>query len=158
PETGREATPHIWPAQVPCIVPYRLAEQHLYVLDHLFRLSGLDHVEVGPEAHAHLDVLLLPFGGEYHDGKVTIGILLTHGLDEREAVHAGHVDVGDDEVDALGRIELFETVKSVFRRGHLEAFLLHDEGDEVTDGLRIVDDEYMLAHVCLLAFQDAFHD
>ena len=72
---------------------YRLAKKHLYVPDHFFRLGGFNHVQVGSQAHAGLDVLFLAFGGKHDDGDILIGVLRANGLDEGETVHTRHIDV-----------------------------------------------------------------
>ena len=52
-----------------------------------------------------------------------------HSLDELEAVHDGHVDVGDDDVEAR-RGELAQAVDAVVGFGHPQIFHAGEREDE----------------------------
>jgi len=58
--------------------------------------------------------------------------------DDAQPVHAGHLQVGDDQVRLKGR-ELRETVVAISGNRDLVAFLLQDLGDAFARELVIVD-------------------
>src|ERR1700730_8675185 len=64
-------------------------------------LEGLLHVSLGSHLEAPDGVFFLPLGGDDDDRDGLVGGLLLHPLQELEAIHDRHVDVEEDEVDAL---------------------------------------------------------
>src|SRR5512139_2743957 len=71
-------------------------------------LEGLLDVAAGAHLQAADRVLFLPLGGDDDDGNVLVRGFLLHALQELEAVHHRHVDVEQDEVDALLLPQLLE--------------------------------------------------
>jgi hypothetical protein len=59
---------------------------------------------------------------------------------EHESVHAGHADVGEDEV-VVARRELAAPILPVRDRPHLVAAVGQDDGEQVPHRLFVVDDE-----------------
>ena len=125
---------------------YRLAQKHLYIPHHFFRLGGLDHIEVGPDVETRLNILFLSFRRKNNDGDILVGILHANIFDERKTVHARHVDVRDDEIDGVKIVQLFHGVEAVLCRADLEAFRLQHESDKVANGFGVVNDQDVLAH------------
>ena len=72
-------------------------------------------------------------------------------VEDLEPVHARHLDVEEDGVDA-SRVEVRERRLPVRRREHLVALVLEDHPQGVADARIVVDDEDLLCHrVPLLA-------
>ena len=68
------------------------------------QVEGLGEVVVGAEVEAGHDVVGLRAAGQEHQRQRTQAVVLAQLTHEREAVHVGHVHVGDDDVrDGLGQ-------------------------------------------------------
>src|SRR5580700_4753789 len=77
-----------------------------------------------------------------------------HRLGELEAVHAGHLDVGDDHVEALARLQSRERLVGPGRGGDVVARRLEHRGEHVAEEMRIVDQQQVARerlHAQLLA-------
>jgi hypothetical protein len=68
-----------------------------------------------------------------------------HVLDERDAVHDGHVDIADDEVDLLPG-ELVDGVLAVFGLNHRITCAPQGDTDHSAYGCRVVHDHDGFAH------------
>src|SRR5512147_1555502 len=93
----------------------------------LRRLERFLHVA----ASAHLQpadrVLFLPFRGDDDDRDLLVGGFLLYALKELEAVHDGHVDVEQDQVDALLLRELVERFEPVHGADELAVLVAGEE-------------------------------
>ena len=67
------------------------------------------------------------------------------GLDELQAVHVGHVEIGDDDVDLIVRQHL-QGIDPVIGLDDMEAGVAQGHGDHLAHGPGIIDGQYSLAH------------
>jgi hypothetical protein len=73
-----------------------------------------------------------------------------HVLDELDAVHDRHVDIGDHHIDALG-LEHVEPLLAVFGLQHLEARIGERMVQHGQDGAGIVHRQYAQGHPFMIA-------
>src|ERR1043166_1340466 len=64
-----------------------------------------------------------------------------HRLGKLEAVHAGHLDVGDDHVEALARLEPRQRLVGTGRGGDVVAGRLEHRRQHVAEEMRVVDQQ-----------------
>ena len=113
--------------------------------DELFRVEGLDDPAGAAGGLALVTLVLAGFGREDQDGQ---GIVLAGGahiLDELDAVHDRHVDVGDDHVDIL-RPEHVQALLAILGLQHLEPGIAQRMVEHGQDGARIIDSQYAQRH------------
>ena len=117
--------------------------------DELFRVEGLDDPAGAAGGLALVTLVLAGFGREDQDGQ---GIVLAGGahiLDELDAVHDRHVDVGDDHVDIL-RPEHVQPLLAILGLQHLEPGIAQRMVEHGQDGARIIDSQYAQRHFIIL--------
>src|SRR5512136_2871191 len=128
----------------------RMGSRARDLLDEAVELRGLErllHVAAGAHLEAPDRVLLLALGRDDDDRDVLVRGFLLHALEELQAVHDGHVDVQEDEVDAFLLRELVERLQAV-HRAHQLAVLVPGEEELVhlVDERRVVDGEDLPQH------------
>src|SRR5512134_3130091 len=123
------------------------------LLDQAVKLGGLEgllDVAAGPHLEAADRVLFLPLGGDDDDRDVLVRRLLLDALQELQPVHDRHVDVEQDEVDALLLRELVERLQAVHRAHQLAALVAGEEElVHLVDERGVVDGEDLPQHAPL---------
>jgi hypothetical protein len=110
-------------------------------------LEGLLHVPLGAHLQAADRVLFLSFRRDDDDRNGLVGLLLLHALEELEAVHDRHVDVEEDEVDALLLAELVQRLQPVHGADELAVLVAGEEElVHLVDERRVVDGEDLPQH------------
>ncbi len=105
--------------------------------DQLFGVEWL-HDPAGAAGSATLVALVLAgLGGEDQDGERAVQARGAHMLDELDAIHHRHVDVGDDDVDILG-LQHVEALLAVLGLQHLETGIGEGVVEHRQDGPGIV--------------------
>ena len=69
------------------------------------RGEGFTDVAAGSGGECTEDERFAGFGGDHDDGDAGSEVFVAAKFEEAEAIHAGHVDVGDDEVERGGFAE-----------------------------------------------------
>src|SRR5258706_3809396 len=120
------------------------------LLDEPVELRGLEGLlDVSLRAHLQAAdrVLFLSFGRDDDDGYGLVGRLLLDPLKELEPVHDRHVDVEQDEVDALLLPQLVQRFQPVHGADELAALVTgKEELVHLVDERRIVDGEDLPQH------------
>src|SRR5260221_4878796 len=120
------------------------------LLDEPVELRGLEGlIDVSLRAHLQAAdrVLFLSFGRDDDDGYGLVGRLLLDPLKELEPVHDRHVDVEQDEVDALLLPQLVQRFQPVHGADELAALVTGEEElVHLVDERRIVDGEDLPQH------------
>ncbi len=115
-----------------------LLEAALDDVHHLLDAEGLEHVVVGAALHrvdGRLD------GAEArHDHRHHVGVVLVDVLEQLDAPHVGHLQVGDHQVVGV-RVDLGERDAPVFGRADLKAFEREKVREDLADDLLVVDHE-----------------
>ena len=114
------------------------AQDHTQSGDDLFQGEGLGDVVVRADSQAVDTVLHAVLGGEEQGRGIVAG--LAELVEQGEAVHAGHHDVQDEGVGAVGIRDLQRGLPVVSSL-HVESLELQADLDQVGDVVLIVDDE-----------------
>mgnify|MGYP007070999652 CR=1 FL=1 len=108
--------------------------------DQLLGIEGL-HDPAGPAGSTTLVALVLAgFGGEDQDRQAVVFPARAHLLDELDAIHHRHVDVGDDDVDGLAGEDV-EPLLAVLGLQHLEPGIGQGVAQHREDGAGVIDGE-----------------
>lgn len=110
----------------------------------LVRSEGLAEVAAGSGGEGAEDEGLAGLRGDHDDGDAGREVLGGAALKEGEAIHAGHVDVGEDEVERWGgtkELEGFGSVAGLEDVELLDAGLAKGALDDLSHNGGVVDDE-----------------
>src|SRR4029453_11318177 len=109
-------------------------------------LQWLDQELRGAELDAALAVVLPAFAGDDEQRCLTVVRVHLHEVDELEPVDVRHVDVGDDQIEAVAGQQL-QRVEAAARADDLGALdLRKSRGDELPRRGRVLDDENLVPH------------
>ena len=129
-----------WNTRKSRIVNSKSADDLADDLDQLGRIKGFDQLAGGAGSAAGLLHLIARFGSQDQDRRCLELRVLAQLLRQRDAVHARHVLVGQDEIEVLGA-RLFPRVLAVHRLDDVEPGVLQREQDHLPHRSGVVDSE-----------------
>ena len=95
----------------------------------------------GESTYAGIVRLVTALGGQDQDRRRFEGGPRPQLLDQCHAVHIGHIDVGDDQIDT-GAVQHRQCLDAIIRFNHFVACAAQGKADHVAHRLRIVDGQY----------------
>lgn len=117
----------------------RAADQGLHADDQFAHGEGLAQVVVAARLEAAHHVFGRRPGRKEENGDV--GRAAAQGIDERKAVHAGHHDVGHDDVGTR-LVETAQSLDAVVGHRHVELLLAERVGDDVGERPLVLDKQH----------------
>jgi hypothetical protein len=147
-DAGEQAAPQILPVRGTRGLGHGivLADDQLDRVEQLVGSGRLDDPARGTGGFGFELAALLRFGGQEEDGQETVSGERAHFADQFDAVHARHVEVGDQEIDLDAGVEFLQRFIGVGGFFDGEAGLGEDARDAQQNGCRIIDEEDRFRH------------
>src|SRR3569623_35101 len=131
-------------ALFPCCAALR-HDQLCHCRQHLGWLKRINYPGLGACGSSGLLFRFLRFGGEHDDGREFVVRQFLGLGHEGDAIHVGHVDVADDEMNLLA-VELGECLFAVAGLDDVVACAFESAAHHVPQAGRVIDDQYGLCH------------
>jgi len=122
----------------------------------LFHLDGFDQEVIGADLEESGDMAAV-FGRDADDGQGILGMVGPDGLDEVEAVEAGHVVIGDDQAEVGVRREDVQGLLAVLGFHGLQIQVVEQRGDAAAEQSGVVGHQHAHGQVLVKPFDEPFH-